>query len=492
MSASSSGSPIDPRRAGRVDRIRPDGLSCRVGRVGAEGRAVANAPRDLRRYASARHYFGAELRLLREQAGLSQDRLGKLVSYSGDLIAAVEKAQRWPTAGLVEAVDEALATGGALARLFPLMKAQRPSRAGPEAGAPAPHPEVSGVITPALDMPPAEASAASAAEALESPLDIVRRTQAAAESSVDDAVLIMLDQLVDYAIRQYEYVGPQALAPAIVEQRQWVGRTMLTTQHPRHRDRLFVLAAELSGILAALALDLGRLVTARSYAVEAFRLAELVQRLDVQAWVRGTQSLIEYYAGRYMEALAFAHDGQRLQPDGPQMVRLLVNGEARALGRLGDEVGARRAVDRSYQLLATPNGTRVASASLDRSPYCEVRTAANAATAFLSLGQATEVIELARRVLPVFDAQELRGPQALTRLDVASALAVDRRTGTGEEVASLVRESLTVASAVPFQPVVHRAAELLSGLEAWQRTPAIVEIEELHRELTATVGSTEG
>lgn len=86
---------------------------------------MANRPRDLNRYESPRHYFGAELRLLREQAELSQDKLGRLVNYSGDQIAAIEKAQRWPTAALAQELDTALDTGGALSRLLPLLEQQR-------------------------------------------------------------------------------------------------------------------------------------------------------------------------------------------------------------------------------------------------------------------------------------------------------------------------------------------------------------------------------
>jgi transcriptional regulator with XRE-family HTH domain len=55
---------------------------------------MAQTPRDLTPSRSARDLFGAELRYWRERAGISQTRLGKLVSYSGDLIGKVEKAER--------------------------------------------------------------------------------------------------------------------------------------------------------------------------------------------------------------------------------------------------------------------------------------------------------------------------------------------------------------------------------------------------------------
>lgn len=81
--------------------------------------------RPLTPHASARHYFGAELQRLRDEAGLSQNQLGELVHYSGAMIASVEKAKRWPQLHLTEAIDEALETDGALARLLPMVDAQR-------------------------------------------------------------------------------------------------------------------------------------------------------------------------------------------------------------------------------------------------------------------------------------------------------------------------------------------------------------------------------
>ena len=52
------------------------------------------------------------------------------------------------------------------------------------------------------------------------------------------------------------------------------------------------------------------------------------------AWIKGTESFCEYYDGNYSRAVELAHDGLDLAGNGPQRVRLLINGEARALGKL--------------------------------------------------------------------------------------------------------------------------------------------------------------
>jgi transcriptional regulator with XRE-family HTH domain len=80
-----------------------------------------SALRDLEPASSVLAFFGAELRRLRSAADLSQEDLGQRVSYSGSLVGMVETARRAPTRDFAERCDDALATGGALTRLWPLV-----------------------------------------------------------------------------------------------------------------------------------------------------------------------------------------------------------------------------------------------------------------------------------------------------------------------------------------------------------------------------------
>jgi transcriptional regulator with XRE-family HTH domain len=75
--------------------------------------------------ASAQQRFGADLRTWRSTRALSQDALGRLIHASGDLIAKIEKAQRWPSLDIAQRCDAALDTGGALVRLVPLVEVER-------------------------------------------------------------------------------------------------------------------------------------------------------------------------------------------------------------------------------------------------------------------------------------------------------------------------------------------------------------------------------
>jgi DNA-binding XRE family transcriptional regulator len=53
--------------------------------------------RELDPAASPLAFFGAELRRLRIAAGLSQDELGQVISFSGALVGRVEMAGRMPS-----------------------------------------------------------------------------------------------------------------------------------------------------------------------------------------------------------------------------------------------------------------------------------------------------------------------------------------------------------------------------------------------------------
>ncbi|MEU4645758.1 helix-turn-helix transcriptional regulator [Micromonospora sp. NPDC023814] len=112
---------------------------------------------------SERHFFGAELRRLREGANLSQARLGAMIRFSADLVRRIETADRFPSREFVEACDRALAAGGALTRLLPLLEESRASEgkrtASPSGPAnadtllPAQPPETTGVADMVVRVP---------------------------------------------------------------------------------------------------------------------------------------------------------------------------------------------------------------------------------------------------------------------------------------------------------------------------------------------------
>lgn len=100
---------------------------------------MAQRPAELTPLASAQHFFGAEIRRWRLQAGFSLAQMGREVHASADFIAKIEKARRWPTDDLVRQFDAVLHSGGVLPRLHQLAAEER--KASRTARVPGPGPE---------------------------------------------------------------------------------------------------------------------------------------------------------------------------------------------------------------------------------------------------------------------------------------------------------------------------------------------------------------
>ena len=66
-------------------------------------------------------YFGTELRIRREAAGLSQSVLAHRTFCSHSLISRIESAERVPTEDFCKRCDEVLGTGGMFWRLWPIV-----------------------------------------------------------------------------------------------------------------------------------------------------------------------------------------------------------------------------------------------------------------------------------------------------------------------------------------------------------------------------------
>ena len=309
-------------------------------------------------------------------------------------------------------------------------------------------------------------------------LDAAERRSWLASLNVGAAKIDHLSTAVEWIVDQDEIVATAELHRKARQVRGHLHPMLKTPQRPSVAARLFTVAAHLSGAQAALSLDLGRLPTARAYAAEAFDLADATGDPDLIAWARAAQSLVEYYAGKYIEALALADDGLARSPRGPHAVRLSVNGRARALARMGDRAGVDHAVGQAWSVRAEHAAPSAAlTASLTMGVYCGPRAAGNAATAYLALGDAVRVEQYANLALDTFDAANFTGPQAMTRLDVATAL-LDPATGDVEQAASLVAEAFHIGGAASF-PVRQRVAEFVEATAPWQALPAIRDVREL-------------
>jgi hypothetical protein len=308
--------------------------------------------------------------------------------------------------------------------------------------------------------------------------EIAERRRWLASASIDQAKLAFLGDMVRWIIDQDEKSPAHVLASHASDLRRYVHPLLKRAHKPSNGARLFTVAAQLSGAQAAIALDRGSVPVARAYAAEAFDLAEAVGDPEVISWARATQSLVEYYDDKIIDALAYAQDGLDRSPGGVHSVRLSVNGVARALARIGDADGVARAVDRAWGVVEDqPAAADPLTPSLTTGMYCRARTAGNAATAFLTLGDVARVEHYAGIALPMFDRTETPGPWAMTRLDLATGL-LQPGSRDIDRAAGLVREAVEVADVPPF-PAQQRAAQFLRAAQPWQALPEVREVREL-------------
>ena len=286
--------------------------------------------------------------------------------------------------------------------------------------------------------------------------------------NVDDDVLDALAFAINDVVERYETDGPASLARKVRALRSLSHDYLQGHQHPKQRERLYLIAAKLAGLLGYMAVNLGRPSLGRTYCAEAFQLAAQIDAKDVLAWIRGTESLAAYYSGAYGEALDLAKDGQRYAGGGPQAIRLALNGEARAHGKLHNLSGVQEAVARGFDLLSraeqTDQGGIIPCISFEA--YDKPRAAANAATAYLSAGRRDEVLEYARAAEMGVEISDSDWSKALVRLDVASALATGERPEV-ERCATLGLEALRRADGNPIASVKKRAYELHEKLGTW-------------------------
>lgn len=298
-----------------------------------------------------------------------------------------------------------------------------------------------------------------ATEPFESSTEIAARVRSLAELDADRDTFDILSLTIDDVIDCYELEGPQRLAPSVVKARRQVEVLLGQRRHPVQLKELYAIAARLSAVLGYMAVNRGRFGYARMYCREAFALGGLLEDSELQAWVKGTESFCAYYQHDYAAAVRAAYEGLDLAKEGPQSIRLYSNGLARALGKVGDRDGVAAAIDAATAAAARFSTGAGLTPALDFAPYGEARLMANAATAFLSVGDHARTLDYGRRVEERVNESDSVWSRSLVRIDMAAALAAGERCDV-EQAVSLGVEALAASSDRPIRSVWQRAHEL--------------------------------
>jgi tetratricopeptide (TPR) repeat protein len=329
------------------------------------------------------------------------------------------------------------------------------------------------VPPPTAVLPVMEEVAPVAHDDGESVVEIVARTRQLTASNADDRTIAFLGSSLDGIVARYDREGPKPLRGQARSLRQLVHTLLDGHQPPRVRHELFRLAARAAGLLGYMAVNVGDFVLAEAYATEARDLSRAIDDIETELWARGTLSFGFYYAGRYAEADACAAAAVDMAPRSGQAIRLLTNGRARALGKIGD----RRAVDRVVgQALELSDGHGVAAGltpCISFEAYGYARSLANAVTAQLSLGRVDQVLATAEQIDDLVEHSD-SWSRSLVRIDVATAL-LRQRTPDVDRAMLLGKEALAFCGDVPIRSVWQRSRDLYAQAREWPEHPAVQE-----------------
>lgn len=303
------------------------------------------------------------------------------------------------------------------------------------------------------------------------PANVVAAVRALRESNTDSDQLDLLDGHVLQIVSTYEHQGPSIVAAATVIMRRHVHELLTGHQPLRLRRRLYRVGAQLSGLLGYMAVNTGQFRHAEVYCQEALHLAAEAEDIDLQVWVHGTRSFGAYYSGEYDAAYRHAVHGRELAPTSPQTIRLLANGEARALGQLGDHNGADAAIGRALELASHHDVPPTLTPCISYAPYGYARVAANAATAYLSLGDTPRVLRYTSSVEGAVEHADSDWSRALVRLDIATAV-LQQTVADLEQAVTLGQQALAVTEH-PIRSVVQRARALHRLMLQWSDDPRV-------------------
>lgn len=307
------------------------------------------------------------------------------------------------------------------------------------------------------------------------PLAVINQTELLTQSGTGVAALDHFRGEIQEIVDRYEAQGPQALAGQARSLNGELSARLKSGQYsPAVHTELFRLTGQTAGLLAYMAVNAGtRPALAEAYCVQAETLAGYIGDTRLQMWSAGTRSLSLYYQHRYTEADAAAAAGIDLAPSDGQAIRLLVNGRARALARLGDRRGAERtigrALDLSEQQPSLPSGI---TSCISFETYSLARTLANEITARLSLDDTSEVFSCAKQIDGLIEESDSEWSRALVRLDVAAAFLQHRQPEV-EQAMALGRRALHAGTSAPITSVWQRANELYERAERWHAEPDV-------------------
>lgn len=323
---------------------------------------MGRKPRELEPTRSAAHAFGAELRRLRVERGLSQAKLGEIVHHSGALVGKIEKAERFPSVEFCERADEVLNTSGTLARLRPAIDPRAPGGytcyvepSWTVEGSLRVLRELAGGSVDRRDFLALTGTAlAATATSWSSTVKGAIEADPTGYTRLGRASLIRLDQrLADLRVLDDELGGTVLRDLAVAELRWLTDLAESADLHSDEQRRVFGMIAEAARLCGWLHLDADLHAAAQAYYVTALRCSASAADRLAGANVLAGMSFQATLTGHTREALALLDTAEQQvgRSASPKLIALLASRRARAHARDGDARSCGRALNQAEAAL---------------------------------------------------------------------------------------------------------------------------------------------
>ncbi|MEE1790798.1 helix-turn-helix transcriptional regulator [Streptomyces sp. BE308] len=277
--------------------------------------------------------FGAELRRLRQDAGMTLQQLAVAMSYSKGHLCKIERGDKPPTLDLVRRCDAFFKADGRLRETVE-------SRAGVPGGR------------------PTMARRQAIATGVGSLLAVTLAEGGKGGISFEDKTLppdaLFRDQL--HQMRQLgQSMAPATLLPILRSQAATV-TGLASRASGSHRTGLLVIASRFAEYLGWMAQEAGDEAGALKWTAQATELARAGGDEYLADYALVRRALVTFYNGRAPETIALAQQAQRtIVP--PRIRGLAAQREAQGHALAGDERACGKALDRARALLALDEGS---------------------------------------------------------------------------------------------------------------------------------------
>jgi transcriptional regulator with XRE-family HTH domain len=134
------------------------------------------------------------------------------------------------------------------------------------------------------------------------------------------------------------------LEQALALRTELVRRAKTGAMRPSQLSDVYVAIGRATGVITYAALDLGDPTAALTNSKATWHMADMAGDRELQAWVRGTQSLIARFNQEYVRAKLYAEDGLQYAGPGTSEARLLC-GAAQCAANLGNTAQALRLIE---------------------------------------------------------------------------------------------------------------------------------------------------